>query len=106
MSGRTRIISFISLAAAAIIGAVLLSRSLLPFSSPDKLFVRYYEPFSAVSDVTRSNDAGGDQSFASALESYRISNYKVAAAGFSEILAVNPESNSSRFFLGITQTGP
>ena len=102
-SGRARIIRYSSLAAAAIIGAALLIRSLLLSSNTDKIFSKNYEPFYAISDVTRSLDTGGDESFTSALESYKGGNYQFAATGFSEALRSEATSVSTRFFLGITQ---
>jgi TolA-binding protein len=51
--GRTLYIRYISLSAAAIIGAVILIGTLLPSSDPDKLFNSYYTTFDAISPVTR-----------------------------------------------------
>ncbi|MCJ7447186.1 MAG: tetratricopeptide repeat protein [Bacteroidales bacterium] len=100
---RRLVISYTMLAAAAIMGAVFLIRPLLPSYNPDNIFTKYYEPYSAVSSVTRGNDASGNETFTSALESYKRGNYQDAATGFSEVLVDEIASPSSRFFLGITQ---
>jgi len=101
-SVRIRIVSYISLAAAAIIGAVFIIRSLLPGSDPDKIFSKYYEPYSAVSSVTRSSGTGNNKAFESALNSYREGDYQAAATGFSAAMLNETESDSYRFFLGLT----
>jgi TolA-binding protein len=90
-------------AAAVLTGAFLLIKLLLPSGDPDKLFNKYYEPISAISPVTRSADAGGMDSYASAIESYNNKNYQAAAAGFSDAILKDPLNSSSRFFLGITR---
>jgi len=102
-SGKISIISYISLAAAAIIGSVFIIRSLLPFYNPDKIFSKYYEPYSAVSSVTRSPGAAENNIFTAALESYRKGNYQAAADGFSGVMLNEEATDSPRFFLGITQ---
>ncbi len=80
-SGKVRIIGYTSLVAASIIGLIFLIRSFLPFYNPDKIFSRFYEPFSAVLlDVTRSLNTVGNEAFASALDSYREGNYQVATS--------------------------
>jgi len=102
-SERIRIISYISLAAAAIIGVVFIISSILPSSNPDKIFSKYYEPYSAVSSVTRSPGTRENDFFSSALESYMTGNYQAAAAGFSGVLVNQEASDAPHFFLGITQ---
>jgi TolA-binding protein len=91
------------LAAAAIIGAVFLIRSLLPSDDPQKIFNKYYEPFRAVSSVTRSTGSGERESFTKAIGSYKAGDYKTAATGFSEAMLNGTESFSAGFFLGITE---
>ena len=104
-TGLRRFINFryISLAAALIVGAIFLVRSLFPSYDPDKIFRKYYEPLSVVSAVTRSPGTGEKESFYSAIESYKNGNYQVAASGFSEAIPKEPASILPRFFLGITQ---
>ncbi|MBN2862783.1 MAG: hypothetical protein JXN62_06455, partial [Bacteroidales bacterium] len=99
---RKRILGYISLAAAVIIGTVFIVRSLLPFNNTDTLFSRYYEPYPAVSNVTRGTFSTVDRILPSALESYKNGNYHAAAAGFTEAMVNDPLSSSPRFFLGIT----
>ncbi len=53
-SRRNLFVRYASLSAAAILGAFLLLRTLLPSSDPEKLFNSYYKPFAAMSSVTRS----------------------------------------------------
>ena len=101
--GRSLIIRYVSLTAAVITGSVFLIRSLLPSDDQEKIFSKYYEPYSPVSAVTRSSDAGENESFARALVSYKSADYQAAAAGFSKAVLEESTSLSARFFLGITQ---
>ena len=100
---RSLITGYTSLAAAAIIGAVFLVRSLIPSDDPQKIFSKYYEPFYAVSSVTRGSGTSESESFANAVGSYKSGDYQAAAAGFSEAMLNGTESFSARFFLGITE---
>lgn len=100
---KSLITSYTSLAAAAIIGAVFLVRSLLPSDNPQKIFSKYYEPFSAVSLITRSTGPGASESFTRAIASYKSGDYQAAAAGFSEAMLNGTETFSAGFFLGITE---
>ena len=93
---------YVSLSAAALIGAIILVRSLLPSYNPEKLFNSYYEPLEAVSPVTRSVNSIETGTYASAIGSYKISDYRSAAAGFSEAVLKDPSFVSPRFFLGLT----
>ncbi|MCX6328304.1 MAG: hypothetical protein NTZ85_02155 [Bacteroidia bacterium] len=90
-------------AAAAVLGAILLVKSLLPSYEPDKLFAKYYEPMSAISPVTRSANAGEMENYTSAIESYNDKNFQAAATGFSDALLQDPLNTSCHFFMGITQ---
>ena len=100
---KSLITSFIPLAAALIIGAVFLIRSLLPSHDPQEIFSKYYEPFYAVSSVTRSTGTGESESFAKAIEAYKSGDYYAAATGFSEAMFHETTSFSAGFFLGITE---
>ena len=100
---RRLVISYTMLAAAAIMGAVFLIRPLLPSYNPDKIFSKFYEPLPVLSSVTRSIDAGENEAFASALQSYKGGNYPDAATGFSQAMIKETASLSPRFYLGITQ---
>jgi TolA-binding protein len=100
---KSLITRYTSLAAAAIIGAVFLIRSLLPSNDPQKMFSKYYEPFKAVYTITRSTGASESESFNKAIGSYKAGDYKAAAAGFSEAMLNGPESYSAGFYLGITE---
>jgi TolA-binding protein len=100
---KSLITRYTSLAAAAIIGAVFLIRSLLPSDEPQKMFSKYYEPFNAVSSITRSTGASESESFTNAKGSYKAGDYNAAATGFSEAMLNGSESYSAGFFLGITE---
>jgi tetratricopeptide (TPR) repeat protein len=100
---KSLITRYTSLAAAAIIGVVFLVRSLLPPGDPQKIFSRYYEPFSAVSAVTRSKSTSENGSFARAIGSYKSGDYQAAATGFSEAMINETASVSIHFFMGITE---
>jgi TolA-binding protein len=100
---KSLITGYTSLAAAVIIGAVFLVRSLLPSDDPQKMFSKYYEPFSAVSPITRSTGARENGIFARAIVCYKSGDYHAAAAGFSEAMLNGSESYSAGFFLGITE---
>jgi len=100
---KSLITRYSSLAAAAIFGAVFLIRSLLPSGDPQKIFSRYYEPFKAISSITRSTGSGEGESFAGAIASYKSGEYQAAASGFSEAMLSGTESNPAIFYLGITE---
>jgi TolA-binding protein len=100
---KSLITRYTSLAAAAIIGAVFLVRSLLPSNDPQKMFSKYYGPFKAVYNITRSTGASESESFNKAIGSYKAGDYKAAAAGFSEAMLNGSESYSAGFYLGITE---
>ena len=100
---KSLITRYTSLAAAAIIGAVFLVRSLLPSDDPQKIFSKYYEPFYAVSSITRSTGARESESFTKAIGNYKSGDYQAAAIGFSEAMLNETESFTAGFFLGITE---
>jgi TolA-binding protein len=102
-SGRSSLIRYISLSAAAVIAVLLIIRTLLPSSDPEKLFGSYYKPFNIISSVTRGATADESFSYSAAVENYRNGNYQTAAAGFSVMLQNDPTSIAPRFFMGITQ---
>jgi TolA-binding protein len=104
VSGRFLIIRYSSLAAAAVIGAVFLIRALLISGDTQNLFSKYYEPFNAVSDITRgTGSSGGSISFSRAIENYKSGDYLAAETGFSEAMLDETTSLPTRFFLGITE---
>jgi len=100
---KSLITRYTSLAAAAIIGAVFLIGSLLPSSDPQKIFSKYYEPFYAISSVTRGSGTGENESLTNAVGSYKSGDYQTAATGFSEAVFNESESYSARFYLGVTE---
>ena len=102
-SGRSIFVRYASFSAAALLGAFMLIRTLLPSSNPEKIFDSFYKPFDALSPVTRSVTNNETNNYSSAIESYRSGNYQIAATGFSGALQNDPDIVSSRFFLGLSQ---
>jgi len=100
---KSLITRYASLAAAVILGAVFLVKSLLPSDDPQKIFNKYYEPFNAVSSITRSTGTGESGSFSNAIGSYESGDYQAAAAGFSEAMLNGTAPFSTGFFLGISE---
>lgn len=100
---RSLMIRYISLSAAAVIGAFILIRTLLPSSDPKKLYDSYYKPFDLISSVTRGGAAGNPDDFSSAAERYGLGDYQAAAAGFSNVLNNDTSVIAPRFYMGITQ---
>jgi TolA-binding protein len=96
-------VRYTTLAAAALIGAFLLIKTLLPSNDPEKLFSSYYKPFEAISPVTRSINNGESDVYSSAIGSYKAGDYQRAAAGFSAAMQKDSKSTSSGFFMGLTQ---
>jgi TolA-binding protein len=97
------VILYISLAAAAIAGAFIIVRTLLPSYNPDKLFDKYYEPLSVVSPVTRNINPSESDSYKTAIELYQLGDYQGAATGFSDAMQGDNSAVALRFFMGITQ---
>lgn len=102
-SGRSLFVRYASLSAAALIGVLLVVRTLLPSSNPEKLFNSYYKPFEAISPVTRSITNNEAANYSAAIASYKTGDYQKAAAVFTEELEKDPLAISSRFFLGLSQ---
>ena len=96
-------VRYFSLSAAALIGAFILINTLLPSSNPEKLFNSYYRPFDAISPVTRSINNSTTDVYSTAISNYKSGNYKVAAAGFEEVIEKDPFAESARFFLALSQ---
>jgi len=93
---------YLSLSAAALLGAFLVIRTLLPSDNSGKIFTSYYEPLKAISPVTRNTDNAISTSYISAINSYKSGDYQSASLGFEASLEKDPSSVSSRFFLGMT----
>jgi len=99
---RRLFVRYISLSAAALIGIFLLIRTLLPASDPENLFNTYYEPFEAVSPVTRSINNNESDIYFSAINSYKTGDYQGAVAGLEVVLSKKPLSAEARFLLGLS----
>lgn len=102
---RSRIVRYLCLPVAAVLGIFLLLRTLLPSSDPEKLFKSYYEPFNIVSSVTRNVAVIEPEGYSSGVEQYKLGEYQTAAAGFSIALLKDTSVISPRFFMGITHIG-
>lgn len=89
--------------AAVLIGVVLLVRSLLPSSDPERIFKSFYEPLKVISSVTRNTSANIPAGYPDAIEAYRLGNYTLAEAGFSEAITKDTSDIASRFYMGLTQ---
>jgi TolA-binding protein len=100
---RSFFVRYAALSAAALIGAFIVIRTLLPSSDPDKLFNSYYKPFNAISPATRSMSSNEPDGYSSAIESYKTGQYSTAAIGFANVLHNSPSVASTQFFLGLSQ---
>ncbi len=96
-------VRYTSLSAAALIGAFLLIRSLLPSSDPEKLFNSYYKPFAAISTTTRSINNNVSDNYSSAIVNYKSGNFQEAAMEFAKVSGQNPDAVSPKFFEGLSQ---
>lgn len=95
--------SYTSVSAAAIIIIVILVRTLLPSNNPEKLFNKYYDPFKAISLVTRNSNQDLSESYIQAVEKYKLGDYQGAVVGFSEAIERDNLAIEPRFFMGITE---
>lgn len=99
---RKRVIQYIALPAAAVLGGFIILRSLTGPSTPEKIFSSYYEPFSALSPITRGANSQKEISFMEALGSYKSGDYKKAESDFSSVVAGDPSSGAASFYLGLS----
>jgi TolA-binding protein len=90
-------------AAAAVIGALLIVRTLLPSQNTDTLYARNFEAPAAISPVIRGDNSNVSASYLRAIEDYNNANYQAAAAGFSLAIQHDNTDNSSLYYMGITQ---
>lgn len=88
------------LAAAAMIAAIVLVKTLNPSEGSEELYQKYYTPLIANTATTR-NSSNIDP-FSGAVEFYKQGQYKAAAAAFSDLLHKDSNCVSIRFFSGIT----
>lgn len=98
-AGRITTLRFVSLSAAAVLGAALIFKSLQP-SDPQQLFRSYYEPFNAVSPVVRGSNS--NDLYISAMDAYKAGDYSNAAQAFEQSANINPAFGSPVFYLGLT----
>ena len=94
---------YILLAAASILGAILLIKPLITSDDPGTIFDRYYEPFPVFSEVSRNPGNNENESIAAAIESYRSGDYLNAAARFSVAGSENSLQNQATFFQGVSE---
>lgn len=100
---RSLVTRYSLIAAASIAVLFLVYRSFAPSGNPETLFRSYYEPFDAVSEVTRGVSGMDDKNFAAALECYKEGDYAAAETGFGDVLVKNSSNMSARFFGGLTK---
>jgi TolA-binding protein len=100
---RSLFVKYVALSAAALIGAFMIIRTLLPSSDPQELFNLYYKPFDAVSPVTRSLNNNESNNFSTAISNYKSANYAEATAGFTSLVSNDPSSVPAQFYLGLAQ---
>lgn len=100
-TGRKLYLRYLASAAAVITGLIFLARSIMPSDDPGKLFVKYYQPLSAIQSVTRGGNYAGD-AMNKAIEFYRLGRYEEASLAFSDILSGDASAGEAGFFLGIT----
>ncbi|MGB8492484.1 MAG: tetratricopeptide repeat protein [Bacteroidales bacterium] len=100
---KSPLIRYLALAA-VFAGAFLVIRSLLPLDSQE-LFNKYYQPYTAVSSISRSQNATVDNNFNLAVGNYRSGNYEMAAQLFSRTTLNSSHSGQSKFYLGLTEIG-
>ena len=99
----SRFVRYASLSAAALLGVFMLVRTLLPSSDPEKLFLSNYEPYDAISPVTRNLETSEADNYSSSIGKYKTADYQGAAIGFAANLQKDPSRVSSQFFLGLSQ---
>jgi TolA-binding protein len=101
--GRKLFLRYISISAAALIAVFLLLKTLLPSSNPENLFTNYYKPFDAVSPVTRNVNADLNNTYSSAISSYKKGDYAAASEGLKTVLTMEPTSLPAQFYMGLSQ---
>ncbi len=99
---RSLIIRYSALAAAALIGVFFLVRTLIPSSGTAGLFESNYQPYNALSTITRSTNNSSADNYSDAIANYKSGNYQTAAIGFEGVLKNDPSSVSAQFFLGLS----
>jgi tetratricopeptide (TPR) repeat protein len=98
---RSLYIRYISLSAAAILGAFILIRTLAPVN-PEKLYESYYTPYKALSPVSRGENGAASMLYSSGIKLYNAGDYAGAASSFAEASVKDPSYGSPMFFLGLT----
>jgi len=101
-SARQLLLRYALPAAAMITGIVFMVSVLVRTDDPAGMFEKYYEPLSAVSPVTRAGTMNGSERLAEALNLYNRGEYSAAAAGFAEVISVDPARFQPRFYLGMS----
>lgn len=100
---RRKIIRFTSIAAAAVLGAFIAIRTLVPGANPDKIYDNFYRTYSAVSLTTRGIENNVAEIYNSAVSEYRNSRFSEAARLFRMAASEDPSFGSPFFFLGLSQ---
>ncbi len=91
----------IGYAAAALIAIFLVTKSLTPSDTTDRLYNEFYKPLNAYSNITRSGNEQKD-AFTDAVEKYKHGDYQYAGNLFNNLVSKNQNVNKYIFFSGIT----
>ncbi|MGE0079209.1 MAG: tol-pal system YbgF family protein [Bacteroidales bacterium] len=91
-----------SLSAAATLALLLMVRTLITPASPEKLFESNYQPYSAITSVTRGSSNSQTMNYNEAIVNYRQGNYQKAAVAFDLILKSDTFNIAPHFFSGLS----
>lgn len=99
-TGKIRIMRFVSLSAAAVVGILMMIGALVPSSDPRKIYDAFYEPFNMKSSVERGTFAEENLK-SSAINLYKAGEYQEATLLFSKAVADDPSADNF-FGLGLS----
>jgi len=93
---------YIGFAAAALIGILLVIKSLTPSDTSNSLYQEFYKPLNAFTSTTRGSEKQIDN-FSDAVKKYNQGEYQQASIMFSELISIDQSTIKYKFFSGITQ---
>ena len=93
------------IAAAAIVGGVLVISTLLPGGLNDRLYRQYYAPMEDASLISRGGESNFNTDFNRALNLYSEGDYSDAASEFSKLAERDPSQAESALFLSLSKMG-
>ncbi|MEJ2629584.1 MAG: hypothetical protein P8078_13660 [bacterium] len=100
-----RYILYPLLAAAAILGGVLVISTLFPGGLNDRLYRQYYAPMEDASLISRGGESNFNTDFNRALNLYSEGDYSDAASEFSKLAQRDPSQAESALFLSLSNMG-